>query len=102
MTNWLFGVIFGMMFGTTMLALGVRLGRQQALRALAKSIDAGTFRVQKADGSGAASHELLQSIDASNAGSGKATSKPLIAIALVVACAAALMAFLLISSTATH
>jgi hypothetical protein len=100
MTILLFNVVVGMMLATSMLMAGFQLGRRRALASLAKLVDEGSFRLERADGRSASSRELLEILGTLPAGSGQALSKVVLAGAFVATCVAAAVAFVVVSSAA--
>jgi hypothetical protein len=93
-------VAIGMMLSTSMLLAGFRWGQRRALGALAKLLDEGRFALHTADGRSASSRDLLQAMGAMAGGPGTAASKPVVAMAVVVACVALAFAFVVVSQAA--
>lgn len=94
---WIIGLAFASAFGSTMLAAGTRLGRQRAITALAEQLERGTFRLESADGKPVTVQELSSALG-SELSRPAAAPRYVLAIALAVACAGALLAFLIVSS----
>jgi hypothetical protein len=93
----LLALTFSCAFGTTMMAAGTRIGRERTVASLAELIEKGTFRLVSLDGSPVSVDELSSALRTRQRPSALSPTA-LLAVAVAVACASALLAFLVVRS----
>lgn len=98
MTIWFLAFMFATALGPSMLAVGMRVGRQRTVATLAQMLERGSFRLVSPAGQPMSVKELSTALDAESVRPTLAPGRQMFAIAIAAACLAALLAFLVFSS----